>query len=56
MAIEVLEEAARRPGNCSRSSWMPLVRASARGHRPDVLLLPRPEIPARTTVSLIAPC
>ena len=57
MAIEVLEEAARRLGEPLEIELMPLARAlSQASHRPDVLLLPRPEIPSANHCFSGLPC
>ena len=58
MAIEVLEEAARRLGEPLEIELMPLARAlSQASHRPDVLLLPPARNPQREPLFLwIAPC
>ncbi|WP_421281476.1 substrate-binding periplasmic protein [Aeromonas taiwanensis] len=57
MAIEVLEEAARRLGETLEIELMPLARAlSQTRHRPDVLLLPPARNPQRESQFLwIAP-
>ena len=57
MAIEVLEEAARRLGEPLEIELMPLARAlSQASHRPDVLLLPPARNPQREPLFLwIAP-
>lgn len=57
MAIEVLEEAARRLGETLEIELMPLARAlSQTRHRPDVLLLPPARNPQRESQYLwIAP-